>query len=1177
MGNQQSLSAPSHSVQTPKSRASITDTTDVVVERSRNTSVTANSNPIEFISTELFSPKPPAAAAMKRPLPPPQSRNTVREEAKRAREVVDLCDGAEDGVPIAKKAKTGIEVHDEEPVRTLRCSSVGHYSPLEEATDSTDWQRRHPNFTPLAEAYIGVVDRLDVGAGVQKGNPTAEIANSEFEAPERRKKKLFGTLGANSVSVPAYNQRAASNGNVAVLGKPSSRVDPVGISQLQDEQSGGGANGATQPVLGQELDTFCKKLDSMFVDEGYGSITIPDGDDNDRVEENEDELMKRINDSLGLSSPFVQYDKAKIKKPATPVQIKAETQRKRDVEESRRMREANLTAKERERHQTATGGGGLSVDFLEDIEPRKDSVDSRTVKKTGSDNGAARIGHEKKYQGLMSGSKPPLINGQGQGSIFAAPTIKIANGRPANMSHAALLDIAENYVKNTSPNGLSKGTQRSLEGVTRSGKPETDIGNTGLNDTSETPTGYIQALEQQPNVGGHGEARTSGACDQERRQSIISQLTPKRKKRPELDIPQHSLPIGLQKSHNDELAAEARLLELQNAPSSGEVSSMPEKSPTLSKEGSLLDQLVRKREAQATALAASSTRREETFSTKGQNTLTESGKRRNHGKRAKATVEAAETVLLRMDIPPSLFKDWKDRRKCDWASREKTLTPKQQEILGKLIETHNTLHSASLASDSSVEKQAGNGKLMLTEASSRLNNASPVQRSPARPSNDNEVVGEARATSPRPVLRARNREKQSRIRLAEAEACLRDMGLPPADTADWSYQKKIKWADMEAEIDEKIRAKEALESAECERQKSSSGSTSLETPAKNGESEKEVALAQSEDFESEESEEEDGWQYAIRWQGTEQPKTLTDTVPLKPVMAEPEINLEGLGSDDEEEDVEILEEHPKPEPKSETRATSVVSSEKYRSRQAPDAELLRQMQRRYLDDWSDDDDDEQVHEYVVKADTRGTMTLPAHDFLILGRYIDKDKAEQKVRDFILSCKPQEMLRSLEIQSVWFDGNFSQKMIYNGEVAFRSFVEPQLVSARKYPDLTEKVARRKTYAVLFERTLSRNNSDRDGEVEEDIEATTIDDMQVFTTKSLANWEAKKVYLGWHEEHLKKPQDRCWLLTLDEDLCKYVEELDETGSLFSREQDIRKRGATDAMKVWVREIAPKGPRN
>src|SRR2546423_10275070 len=46
----------------------------------------------------------------KRPLPPPQSRHVVQREAKRGREVIDLCEDAGDARPIAKKAKTESEI-----------------------------------------------------------------------------------------------------------------------------------------------------------------------------------------------------------------------------------------------------------------------------------------------------------------------------------------------------------------------------------------------------------------------------------------------------------------------------------------------------------------------------------------------------------------------------------------------------------------------------------------------------------------------------------------------------------------------------------------------------------------------------------------------------------------------------------------------------------------------------------------------------------------------------------------------------------------------------------------------------------------------------------------------------------------------------------------------------------
>jgi hypothetical protein len=47
---------------------------------------------------------------------------------------------------------------------------------------------------------------------------------------------------------------------------------------------------------------------------------------------------------------------------------------------------------------------------------------------------------------------------------------------------------------------------------------------------------------------------------------------------------------------------------------------------------------------------------------------------------------------------------------------------------------------------------------------------------------------------------------------------------------------------------------------------------------------------------------------------------------------------------------------------------------------------------------------------------------------------------------------------------------------------------------------------------------------------------------------------------------------------ENLCKHVEELNEEGLLFGREDSFQKeRETTDTMKVWVKEIAPRGPSN
>jgi hypothetical protein len=293
---------------------------------------------------------------------------------------------------------------------------------------------------------------------------------------------------------------------------------------------------------------------------------------------------------------------------------------------------------------------------------------------------------------------------------------------------------------------------------------------------------------------------------------------------------------------------------------------------------------------------------------------------------------------------------------------------------------------------------------------------------------------------------------------------------------------------------------------------------------------------------------------------------------LTPVAAKAESVSE---SEQEEDQVKEQSTEVQPDPRSSGMEPQLGIQQRYQTRQAPDADLLRQMQRKRFDDWSDEDDE--VHEYVVKAETWGMTKFSADHIFILGRYLDKDKAEEMVRDFILSCKPDEVARELEIQSVWSDGNFSQKMIRDREAGCRAFVEPEVAPARQYPDLAKKVARRKSYAVLFERTISRNRSGGDGEVEEAIAATTVDDMEVFTTKSLANWRAKEKFHNWYKKHLHKPQDRCWLRMHDEDLCKHVQELNDEGQLYSMEDDIRKGDARERMRVWVKEIAPKGPRN
>ena len=66
--------------------------------------------------------------------------------------------------------------------------------------------------------------------------------------------------------------------------------------------------------------------------------------------------------------------------------------------------------------------------------------------------------------------------------------------------------------------------------------------------------------------------------------------------------------------------------------------------------------------------------------------------------------------------------------------------------------------------------------------------------------------------------------------------------------------------------------------------------------------------------ESEESEDEDGWQYAIKWQGIEQPKGLADSVPLTAV-AKAELVSEESESEQESQ-VKELSTEVQPDPRS---------------------------------------------------------------------------------------------------------------------------------------------------------------------------------------------------------------------------------------------------------------------
>jgi len=87
MGNQASTPMPlldASPVRLPDAGA--TGSTD---DKSRI--ITTASEPTDFLSEEVFSQQPEVPMEMKRLLLPPKSREVVREEGKRARDIINLC------------------------------------------------------------------------------------------------------------------------------------------------------------------------------------------------------------------------------------------------------------------------------------------------------------------------------------------------------------------------------------------------------------------------------------------------------------------------------------------------------------------------------------------------------------------------------------------------------------------------------------------------------------------------------------------------------------------------------------------------------------------------------------------------------------------------------------------------------------------------------------------------------------------------------------------------------------------------------------------------------------------------------------------------------------------------------------------------------------------------------
>ncbi len=241
-----------------------------------------------------------------------------------------------------------------------------------------------------------------------------------------------------------------------------------------------------------------------------------------------------------------------------------------------------------------------------------------------------------------------------------------------------------------------------------------------------------------------------------------------------------------------QLAVEARLLELRNEPEPGNISPAPKTFPMFSQEGSLLDQLVKKNEERAslateplesarssTSIAARATVRGSCNRKVPKRTTT------NNSVRAKERVETAEATLLRMGLSASTFKDWNNKRKYFWAGREQEFQGKTKE-LKELLARHPAISSST-------------------------------DRKPGKRSTDNLKEAELSTNSDDASSTAWKTEKQPSNSVAAAEVILKDLGLSPSDTASWSYQKKIAWAVREAKIARKKKELEDLIAKEKEK------------------------------------------------------------------------------------------------------------------------------------------------------------------------------------------------------------------------------------------------------------------------------------------------------------------------------------------------------------------------
>ncbi|KIW62566.1 hypothetical protein PV04_10728 [Phialophora macrospora] len=289
-------------------------------------------------------------------------------------------------------------------------------------------------------------------------------------------------------------------------------------------------------------------------------------------------------------------------------------------------------------------------------------------------------------------------------------------------------------------------------------------------------------------------------------------------------------------------------------------------------------------------------------------------------------------------------------------------------------------------------------------------------------------------------------------------------------------------------------------------------------------------------------------------------------------------------------------------------------------------------------DDEDEDDDRRVCKYIVWGAHRGFANYEDADHYRITATYDKDRAEKKVREHIISVQGQLPPGTVfdagnwSCNTVYQDGLLEQHLMLGADVDYeaRVWIEKELVrlGEKRFKQAKRRhaVIERFTYKVYWEKTVTpvlaeggevaervtensamERQSDgydelfgssaspepsreepetrsRDAVVTEisrdEIEART------FSCAVYANRDAKDVFLAWYYTFLSGFANEGYRRQEDESMEQTLEALGDWG-LFDRSETLRREeaggadGATgkvdEKFRVWVKKIAVKGPGN